>query len=67
MGKTAGLRRREVAMRNKAMWFRYFVERSGPKQCPSYRPPALGMPAPHRWLRASRPSLMGLKKAGAPR
>lgn len=53
-------------MHNKALWYRYFTERSGPKRgAPAGRPPAgpPAVPEPHHWRRASRPSVRGLKKA----
>lgn len=55
-------------MHNKALWFRYFLERSGPKSAgrPG-RPLTAHVPEPHRWHRSSRPSLTGLKRTLVPR
>lgn len=53
-------------MHNKALWYRYFTERAGPKRGASaWRTPggAPPVPEPHHWRRASRPSVRGLKKA----
>lgn len=55
-------------MHNKALWYRYFTERTGPraKRAAAAGRPAPGsaqVPEPHHWRRASRPSVRGLKRA----
>lgn len=52
-------------MANKAMWFRYFMERSGPKRTTltsRFAAPSREHPQPRESWRVDRPSLRGLRK-----
>jgi hypothetical protein len=52
-------------MRNKAMWFRYFMERSGPKRTTltsRFTVPAPEHPETRESWRMGRPSLKGLRR-----